>query len=165
MAGVRVRVRFAGRLVDGYVLERGPSSDHDGRLAFLERVVGREPVLTPETTTLFRAVADRYAGSFVDVVRLGVPARHAGAESRPLAPAGPAPAAGPAERLVPIPGRAVIPARPFAIGVRPGPSGQRSPARTGRNGSPRSSPPRSPAGGARWSSFRTPETSPGWTPP
>ncbi|HEY3713631.1 MAG TPA: primosomal protein N' [Jatrophihabitantaceae bacterium] len=81
VAGSRVRVRFAGRLVDGYVLERRDSSEHDGRLAFLERAVGDEPVLTTETTRLFRAVADRYAGSFVDVVRLGVPARHAGAES------------------------------------------------------------------------------------
>jgi primosomal protein N' (replication factor Y) len=79
--GSRVRVRFAGRLVDGFVLERLDASDHEGRLAFLERAVGDEPVLTAETTRLFRAVADRYGGSFVDVVRLGVPARHAGAES------------------------------------------------------------------------------------
>jgi primosomal protein N' (replication factor Y) (superfamily II helicase) len=80
-AGSRVRVRFAGRLVDGYVLQRRDSSEHTGQLAFVERAVGGEPVLTAETTRLFRAVADRYAGSFVDVVRLGVPARHAGAES------------------------------------------------------------------------------------
>jgi primosomal protein N' (replication factor Y) len=80
-AGFRVRVRFAGRLVDGYVLERCDSSEHGGQLAFIERAVGSEPVLTPETMRLFRAVADRYAGSFVDVARLGVPARHAGAES------------------------------------------------------------------------------------
>jgi primosomal protein N' (replication factor Y) (superfamily II helicase) len=83
-AGMRVRVRFAGRLMDGYLLQRRPESDHDGRLAFVERVVGGEPSLTPQTTQLFRAVADRWAGSFVDVVRLGVPARHAGAETRPL---------------------------------------------------------------------------------
>src|SRR5215475_8166687 len=80
-AGSRVRVRFAGRLVDGYVLERRDSSEHTGQLAFVERAVGGEPVLTLETARLFRAVADRYAGSFVDVARLGVPARHAGAES------------------------------------------------------------------------------------
>jgi primosomal protein N' (replication factor Y) (superfamily II helicase) len=89
-AGSRVRVRFAGRLVDGYVLERRESSEHTGRLAFVERAVGAEPVLTPETARLFRAVADRYAGSFVDVARLGVPARHAGAESA-TTPALPAP--------------------------------------------------------------------------
>ncbi|MCU1656316.1 MAG: primosomal protein, partial [Pseudonocardiales bacterium] len=94
-AGSRVRVRFAGRLVDAYVLERRAVSEHDGRLAFLDRAVGDEPVLTPETAALFRAVADRWAGSFVDVVRLGVPARHAAAEAavaeavrRPSAPDG-----------------------------------------------------------------------------
>ncbi len=84
-AGSRVRVRFAGRLVDGFVLERRDSSEHDGRLAFLERAVGVEPVLTADTTRLFRAVADRYGGSFVDVVRLGAPARHAGAEASTIA--------------------------------------------------------------------------------
>jgi primosomal protein N' (replication factor Y) len=79
--GARVRVRFAGRLVDAYVLERTDTTDHEGRLAPIERVVGTEPVLTEATTALFRAVADRWAGSFVDVVRLGVPQRHARAES------------------------------------------------------------------------------------
>ena len=72
-----MRVRFAGRLVDAYVLERRDASEHDGKLAYLERAVGAEPVLTAETAALFRAVADRWAGNFVDVVRLGVPARHA----------------------------------------------------------------------------------------
>lgn len=79
--GMRVRVRFSGRLVDAYVLERVRASEHPGRLAAVERVVGTEPVLTAETTRLFRTVADRWAGSFVDVVRLGVPARHARAEA------------------------------------------------------------------------------------
>lgn len=94
-AGTRVRVRFAGRLVDGFVLERRDASEHAGKLAYLERAVG-EPVLTPATTALFRAVADRWAGSFVDVVRLGVPPRHAAAESAP--PAEPAAPAAPPER-------------------------------------------------------------------
>ena len=80
-AGSRVRVRFAGRLVDAYVVERGTGTEHEGRLAYLERTVGDEPVLTPETTALFRAIADRWAGNFVDVVRLGIPPRHAAAES------------------------------------------------------------------------------------
>ena len=87
--GSRVRVRFAGQLVDGYVLERVARSEHAGRLAFLERAVGGEPVLTPETTKLFRAVADRWAGNFVDVVRLGVPSRHARAEAMTNPPADP----------------------------------------------------------------------------
>ena len=90
--GSRVRVRFAGQLVDGYVLERTARSEHGGRLAYLERAVGGEPVLTPETTKLFRAVADRWAGNFVDVVRLGVPSRHARAEANNDPPADPPPA-------------------------------------------------------------------------
>ena len=49
-------------------------------------------MLTAETTALFRAVADRWGGSFVDVVRLGVPSRHARAEAEPTrAPPAPAP--------------------------------------------------------------------------
>jgi primosomal protein N' (replication factor Y) len=91
--GSRVRVRFAGRLVDAYVVERRSDTDHDGTLAFLERAVGNQPVLTAETAALFRAVADRWAGNFVDVVRLGVPARHAAAESAKPRDAGPLPPA------------------------------------------------------------------------
>ena len=44
--GCRVRVRFAGRLTGGYLLERAEASEHEGRLAFLERVLSPEPVLT-----------------------------------------------------------------------------------------------------------------------
>jgi primosomal protein N' (replication factor Y) len=94
--GSRVRVRFAGRLVDGYLLERTAASEHPNKLALIERVVGTVPVLNAETTELVRAVADRYGGSFVDVARLAIPARHARAEAsapREAAIAPPAPAA------------------------------------------------------------------------
>jgi primosomal protein N' (replication factor Y) len=86
--GTRVRVRFSGQLVDGIVLERAESSAHAGRLAFLERVVSAEPVLTPEVARLARAVADRYAGTLADVLRLALPPRHARAEAHPPAVAG-----------------------------------------------------------------------------
>jgi primosomal protein N' (replication factor Y) len=79
--GARVRVRFAGRLVDGFVLDRMERSEHGGRLGFLDRVVSPEPVLTPEVAALARAVADRYVGSLADVLRLAVPPRHARAEA------------------------------------------------------------------------------------
>ncbi|MFC9895859.1 primosomal protein N' [Nocardia sp. NPDC127579] len=79
--GVRVRVRFAGRLVDGYLLERLENSDHTGKLVALERIVSPERVLTPETLALATAVADRYAGTRADVLRLAIPPRHAGAET------------------------------------------------------------------------------------
>ena len=78
--GCRVRVRFAGQLVDGYLLERIPTSEHQGKLARLERVTSPEPVLTPEIFDLARAVADRYAGTLADVLRLAIPPRHATAE-------------------------------------------------------------------------------------
>ncbi len=35
--GARVRVRFAGRLVDGFVVDRLASSDHTGKLGRLDR--------------------------------------------------------------------------------------------------------------------------------
>src|SRR6478672_11033014 len=79
-AGVRVKVRFAGQDVDGFVLERRAQAEHAGRLAPLRKVVSPEPVLTPATLALCRAVADRYAGTLEDVLRLAVPPRHATAE-------------------------------------------------------------------------------------
>ncbi|WP_308248678.1 primosomal protein N' [Nocardia sp. MH4] len=79
--GVRVRVRFAGRLVDGYLLERLPHSEHTGKMVKLERVVSPERVLTPEILRLATAVAARYAGTRADVLRLAIPPRHARTET------------------------------------------------------------------------------------
>lgn len=78
--GARLRVRFAGRAVDGYLLERVPESAHGGRLAWVDKVVSAEPVLSAEVAALCRAVADRYAGVLADVLRLAVPPRHARVE-------------------------------------------------------------------------------------
>jgi primosomal protein N' (replication factor Y) len=83
--GVRVRVRFHGRLVDGFVLERRNDTDHVGKLGWLDRVVSAEPVLTTEIRRLVDAVAARYAGTRPDVLRLAVPARHARVEREPTA--------------------------------------------------------------------------------
>lgn len=78
--GVRVKVRFAGKDVDGYVVERAAETEHAGRLQPLRRVVSTEPVLTPEIARLSHDVARRYAGTRSDVLRLAVPPRHAGTE-------------------------------------------------------------------------------------
>ena len=86
--GVRVRVRFHGRLVDAFVLERRSDTDHDGNLGWLDRVVSPEPVLAPDVRRLVEAVAARYAGTRADVLRLAVPPRHARVEREP-ASAGP----------------------------------------------------------------------------
>ncbi|RMI38669.1 primosomal protein N' [Actinomadura harenae] len=81
--GCRIRVRFAGQLVDGLLLDRVRESDHEGRLSFLERVTSPEAVLAPEIAALAREVADRYAGTLADVLRLAIPPRHAKAEGEP----------------------------------------------------------------------------------
>ncbi|MGY1642953.1 primosomal protein N' [Geodermatophilus sp. SYSU D00703] len=91
--GCRVRVRFAGQLVDGFVVELGDTSEHGGRLAPLAKLVSPEPVLTPEVLALARSVAQRWGGTVTDVLRLAVPPRRAAAEKRPAAEPPPPPAA------------------------------------------------------------------------
>ncbi|OBB59791.1 primosome assembly protein PriA [Mycobacterium sp. 852013-51886_SCH5428379] len=83
--GVRVRVRFRGRLVDAYLLERRSQTDHVGQLGWLDRVVSAEPVLTPDIRRLTDAVVARYAGTRPDVLRLALPPRHARVEKEPVA--------------------------------------------------------------------------------
>ncbi|MBY0441606.1 MAG: primosomal protein N' [Mycobacteriaceae bacterium] len=87
--GVRVRVRFHGRLVDGFILARCTDTDHVGKLGQLDRVVSAEPVLTGEIRQLVDAVAARYAGTRADVLRLAVPPRHARTERETAVPLGP----------------------------------------------------------------------------
>ncbi len=81
--GCRVRVRFSGRLTDAFVVDRVETSDHEGSLAFLSKVVSTEPVLSPLVLGLCRDVADRWAGTLNDVLRLAVPPRHARDEAKP----------------------------------------------------------------------------------
>jgi primosomal protein N' (replication factor Y) len=91
--GCRVRVRFAGQQVDGFLAERVAESDFGGRLGFLSKVVSPEPVLAPEIAALARAVADRYAGTMIDVLRLAIPPRHARVEAEPPPEPSPVPGA------------------------------------------------------------------------
>ncbi|WP_084152075.1 primosomal protein N' [Nocardioides halotolerans] len=80
--GARVKVRFAGRDVDGFVLERAAGTDHDGSLTPLRRVVSPERVLSPQVAALAADLAERYAGTRSDVLRLALPARHATTEKK-----------------------------------------------------------------------------------
>lgn len=84
--GVRVKVRFAGKDVDGFVVSRSADSDHSGTLQPLRRVVSAEPVLSTAIADLAGEVATRYAGTRADVLRLAVPARHATTEKAPSPP-------------------------------------------------------------------------------
>ena len=108
--GVRVRVMFAGVLIDGFVIERAEKSEHQGSLRYLERVLSTEQVLTEEIAGLARAVADRYAGTLADVLRLAVPQRHAATEAAPAKAGEPRPATPPGPRpLGKVPGGTVVP--------------------------------------------------------
>nr|WP_245885836.1 primosomal protein N' [Xylanimonas oleitrophica] len=78
--GARVRARFGPQEVDGFVVARAATSEHEGRLVPLRRLVSPEPVLTPSVLRLVRAVAERWAGTVPDVLRLAVPPRHARTE-------------------------------------------------------------------------------------
>ncbi|GLZ75264.1 putative primosomal protein N' [Actinorhabdospora filicis] len=81
--GCRVKVRFSGQSLTGFIIELATGTDFGGRLADLAKVVSPEPVLTGEIRELSRAVADRYAGNLADVLRLAVPPRQARVEAEP----------------------------------------------------------------------------------
>ncbi len=82
--GVRVKVRFAGKERDGWVVGRSAASTHHGDLAAIRKVVSTVPVLAPEVLRLARTVAQTYAGTTTDVLRLAIPPRHATAEAAVL---------------------------------------------------------------------------------
>jgi len=82
--GVRVRIRFAGKLTDGFLIARVAHSDHQGELAPLANVISSERVLEPQIYRLCESVADRQAGLVSDVLRSAIPNRHAGAEASPI---------------------------------------------------------------------------------
>ncbi len=81
--GSRVGVRFAGRNVDGFIIDLIPSSTQTA-INPIRRVIGKLPVITPEILELCTRIARRYAGGLADVLRLAVPPRHATAEKKVL---------------------------------------------------------------------------------
>lgn len=85
--GVRVKapLRTAGRVIEGFVVERAVESDADRALSELDAVVSAAPVLPDRLYRLARRVADRAAGSASDILRLAVPKRMVRAEKSWLA--------------------------------------------------------------------------------
>jgi primosomal protein N' (replication factor Y) len=132
--GVRVRVplRSAGRVADGFIVEIAPPGDYTGVLSEIEEVVSTIPVLTPEVWALARKAADRAAGNANDIVRLAVPGRqvrvekaYLAADREPLAPLSPpAPihgyGTGAIETVIAARGRLAIDAVPLVAEVEPG---------------------------------------------
>jgi primosomal protein N' (replication factor Y) len=85
--GVRVRVRFAGKLTDGWLISRSDESEHHGTLAAITNVISPEVALIPEILELAKSVAARQAGTLSDVLRSAIPNRHATAEATEFPPA------------------------------------------------------------------------------
>jgi primosomal protein N' (replication factor Y) len=85
--GVRVKVKFNGQDLSGFIMERVAESDAGHTLLPLAKVVSPVPVLTPEVRDLANAVASRYAGTVSDVLRVAVPPRVARLEKAYPVPA------------------------------------------------------------------------------
>ncbi|MCU1412314.1 MAG: hypothetical protein JWR04_3021 [Rhodoglobus sp.] len=85
--GVRVKVplRSAGRVADGFLIEVVESGEYAGVLSELDSVVSPIRILAPEVWALARKAADRAAGSASDIVRLAVPTRQVRVEKAYLA--------------------------------------------------------------------------------
>lgn len=90
--GCRVRVTFAGRLVSGYVIALKDHSDFTGTLTTIKRLITAEPIVSEEFLQVATSIAQRYAGTLSDVLRLAVPPRRASVEKEPW----PQPASAPA---------------------------------------------------------------------
>jgi primosomal protein N' (replication factor Y) len=73
--GVRVKVKFNGQDLGGYILERVAESDAGHTLVPLHKVVSPVQVLTQGMAELAGRVAARYAGTVSDVLRVAVPPR------------------------------------------------------------------------------------------
>ncbi|MFQ4149006.1 primosomal protein N' [Arthrobacter sp. LAPM80] len=72
--GVRVRVKFSGQDLNGFIVARVAESE-SARLVPLARVYSAVPVLAPQVLELARKVAARYCGTVADVLRVAVPPR------------------------------------------------------------------------------------------
>ncbi|MFE4195129.1 primosomal protein N' [Paenarthrobacter sp. NPDC056912] len=82
--GVRVKVKFNGQELNGYVIERRESSDAAHPLTTLHKVVSPVAVLTPAIAELAGSIAARYSGTLSDVLRTAVPPRVAKVEKELL---------------------------------------------------------------------------------
>ncbi len=73
--GARVKARFGGQEMSGFITRRTSEAPEGVKLAPLAKVVSAQPVLTDELLQLATAVAERYAGNVSDVLRAAIPAR------------------------------------------------------------------------------------------
>ncbi|MDM7989388.1 primosomal protein N' [Arthrobacter sp. zg-Y877] len=113
VAGARVKVRFGGQELPGFITERAAEADTTARLMPLGKVISPQPVLTPQILRLAEAVAARYAGTVHDVLRVAIPPRAARVDKEFTAAARAEAAGGTAT------GPKEIPAGPEGAGANP----------------------------------------------
>lgn len=133
--GVRVRVplKSAGRVADGFIVDLAEPGQYRGALSELDEVVSPIPVLQPEVWALARRASERAAGNASDIIRLAVPHRQVRVEKayladdeRALIPSLPQPApatgyaAGALERAVLEADRVAVDAIPGVCKLRDG---------------------------------------------
>ena len=82
---VSVPLKTGNRRAEGWVIGLSSSTDFSGLLTPIEAIISPVCALTPELYALARKVADRQAGSAVDVLRLAIPQRYVRAEKDYLA--------------------------------------------------------------------------------
>ncbi|UWX95862.1 primosomal protein N' [Arthrobacter zhaoxinii] len=127
VAGARVKVRFGGQELPGFITARVAEADTAARLMPLGKVISPQPVLSPQILRLAEAVAARYAGTVHDVLRVAIPPRAARVdkeftpEARSAAGSIGAGAEAGATPAGPTPGPAGPP--PAPAGPTPGPEG------------------------------------------
>jgi primosomal protein N' (replication factor Y) len=78
--GCRVKLRFSGREMTGYVLRRKQEPSTTSRLSLITKLVTALPVLAQDILELSGQVAERGAGVTADVLRAAIPPRAARVE-------------------------------------------------------------------------------------
>ena len=80
--GVKVKVKFAGRNLEGWVIERTKPQLKSKKLSKIEKVISELPVLLPEIVEVCRKTADQFIGTLNDCLRFSIPPRQAKIEKK-----------------------------------------------------------------------------------
>ncbi|WP_281667608.1 PriA [Parascardovia denticolens] len=84
LPGAQVRVRFAGRLVNGTIWGRSEKSETPASsLRYLERVLGDQIALPEQMRSDIEKIAEFYGGTRANIIRLALPPRVARVDKEP----------------------------------------------------------------------------------
>ena len=80
--GVKVKVKFAGRNLEGWVVERRKSQLESKKLSKIDKVISELPVLKSDIVEICRITSDQFIGTLNDCLRFSVPPRQAKIEKK-----------------------------------------------------------------------------------